>query len=282
MKIVRMIVSGIFWLGILALLVAPLCIIYRISQEELKQYVTPEAPEFIETSIGDPVQVTRQDVAESVKLSGSFVSDTYFFQELKYKKLSDARWLVSVGDEVKIGQVLGILADQEILAEADGILTEINIYSNNPYLRIQLLKPIELSCRVTEEILPVLRKTGLKTKEGEAVEVTFISQQKNYDGTTDVRLRIDSDRFAYGQTVSELAILNGTVYRDTLVLPVDCVYQKNPGENEPWYIRLVKEDGSILGEKRVTVGYSDGEIVCVSDVAEGIYCDSGYKAMMGG
>lgn len=282
MKIVRMIVSGIFWLGILALLVAPLCIIYCISQEELKQYVTPEAPEFIETSIGDPVQVTRQDVAESVKLSGSFVSDTYFFQELKYKKLSDARWLVSVGDEVKIGQVLGILADQEILAEADGILTEINIYSNNPYLRIQLLKPIELSCRVTEEILPVLRKTGLKTKEGEAVEVTFISQQKNYDGTTDVRLRIDSDRFTYGQTVSELAILNGTVYRDTLVLPVDCVYQKNPGENEPWYIRLVKEDGSILGEKRVTVGYSDGEIVCVSDVAEGIYCDSGYKAMMGG
>lgn len=282
MKILKIIVSGIFWVLILVLLVAPMGIIYRISQEEMKQYVTPEAPEFVETAVGEPVQVVRQDVAEYVKVSGTFVSDAYVFQELEYKKISDTRWLVGVGDEVRTGQVLGILGDQQILAQSDGILTEMNTYSTDPYLCIQLFTPIELSCRVDDTLLSILKKEGLKTREGEAITVTYISQRRNSDGTTDVRIRIDSDSYAYGQSLEALYILSGTVYRDTLVLPVDCVYQKTAGQNEPWYIRQVNENGMILGEMKVTVGYSNGDVICVSEIPEGIYCDSGYKAMLGG
>ena len=282
MKIVRMILSGIFWLLILALLAAPLGIIYKLSREELKQYVTPEEPEFVETAAGAVVQLRRQDVEECVKLSGTFVSNTYTFQELEYKNLSDTRWMVSVGDEIQTGQVLGILGDQQILAQTDGILTEINTYGNKPHLQIRLLTPIELNCQVDDIMLEILRKGSMKTENGETLQVTYISQGKNSDGTTDVRIRIDSDRYAYGQAVSDLSVLTGQVYRDVLVLPVECVYQKLSGNGQPWYIRQVTKDGNIIGEIKVTIGYSDGDVICVSNVPEGIYCDSGYKALLGG
>ena len=172
MKIVKKLVSGLFWLLIIALLVAPLGLIYQISADEMEAYQTPETPVLRETSMGEACQAMRIDLRESVRVSGKFVSASYAYMELDQRTPSSIRWL--------------------------------------------------------------------------------------------------------------LAIYTGRVYNGTLVLPEDCVYQKEDQEDAPWYVRQVTEDGFLIGEQEVQVGYSDGEYVCVTGVEEGAWFDSGYKAIAGG
>lgn len=282
MKILKAIISGIFWLLILALMVAPLGIIYQISQQEIAQYAAPEVPEYVQTTFGRAVKVQRQDVVDYVKLGGTFVSDTYAYQELEYKKVGNIRWSVSVGDEIQAGQVLGTLDGEEVLATVAGILVEMNTYASDAYLRYRLLSPIELQLSVEKEMLDFLKTHELVSDKGESITLSHVSQQKNADGTTDVRLTIDTDRFTYGQTIDDLRILTGKVLTDQLVLPASCVYQKYADEDEPWYVRLVSEDGIFLKEWEVEVLYGNGDVFCVSGISEEDYCDSGYKELMGG
>ncbi len=283
MKILKAIISGIFWLLILVLMVAPLGIIFQISRQEIAQYAAPEMPEYVQTAFGRAVKVQRQDVVDYVKLGGTFVSDTYAYQELEYKEVNNIRWSVSVGDEIRVGQVLGTLDGEEVLATETGILVEMDTYSSDAYLRYRLLSPIVLQLSVKREMLDFLTTHELVSDQGEKITLSHISQQKNADGTTDVRLAIHSDRFAYGQTIDDLRILTGRVLTDQLVLPASCVYQKYADEKEPWYVRLVSEDGIYLGEREVEVLYTNGDVFCLSGISEEEYCDSGYaELMMGG
>lgn len=284
MKILKSILSGIFWLLIIALMVAPLGIIYQISQEEMKQYETPEVPKLVETAMGQIVQATSQEVAEYVKLSGTFTSTTYAYQELEYKNPGTIRWLVSTGDEVQAGQVIGSYNGEDVTAAQTGMLVEIDTYSTDAYLRYRLFTPVELECRVSEELLQVLQVShNLTTEDGEAITVTYVSRQRNADGTTDIRLSIDSDKYAYGQVVEGMNVLTGNVYRAPAVLPVECVYQEYVSEDSDWYVRVVTEDGVVVGSQKVEVGYSNGDLICIEEgLAPGTYCDAGYKAVMGG
>lgn len=283
MKILRSILTGVFWLLIVALLVAPLGLIWQISQREMAEYATPTVPVLRETAVGDPVQALRQDVAEYVILSGTFTSNEYAYMELNARQASAIRWVVDIGDEIQEGQVLGTYKNTEILSTVTGILTEVNTYAASPYLRVQAFSPVVLEARVNERTLSVLKNAeGLTTENGEAVTLAFCSMQKNPDGTTDVQLSIDSETYQYGQELNTLRILTGRVYSKTLVLPSKCVYQKETGEDEPWYARMVTEDGILIMEVEVQIGYTNGDVVCVSGVEEGAWFDSGYKAIMGG
>ena len=67
-----------------------------------------------------------------------------------------------------------------------------------------------------------------------------------------------------------------------LVLPLDCVYQKTPGEDEPWFVRQVTEDGFLIAEIEVKIGYSDNDFAVVNGIEEGQYFDSGYKDVVSG
>ena len=155
-------------------------------------------------------------------------------------------------------------------------------YSAAPYLRFRLFTPVVLECDVDDKELAMLsRETELTTENGEPVRLVYASRQKNADGTTRIRLSIESDRFTYGQSLKDLRIMTGMVYRKTLVLPADCVYQKTKGENEPWYVRQVTEEGIYIGELQVQIAYSNGELICISGVEEGTWYDSGYKAILG-
>lgn len=283
MRFIKGLFTCIFWLLIIALMVAPLGLIYEISRAEMDLYQAPEAPVLREVSIGDVVQATRADVAEYVTVSGSFTSDTYVYQELDYWYPSEIRWYVGVGDEVQAGQAMGIYRGTEVVAEATGIVAELNSYSSDAYVRYQLFTPVEFECRVDDRTLSVLKwSEGLTTAEGETVTLVFASSRKNADGTTNVRLSIESENYTFGQALGELRLMTGRVYYGTMVLPVDCVYQKTPGEEEPWYVRQVSAQGLYMTELEVEIGYSNGDTVCVSGIAEGTFYDSGYKAVVGG
>lgn len=283
MRFIKGLFTCIFWLLIIALMVAPLYLIYEISQAEMAEYQTPEAPVLREVSIGDVVQATRDDVAEYITVSGSFISNTYVYQELDYKYPSEIRWHVSTGDEIQEGQVLGTYRGKDVVSEATGIIDQMNAYSSDAYLRIRLFTPVELECRVDDRTLSVLKRSeALATVDGSAVSLVFASSMKNADGTTNVRLSIETEKYTFGQELQELQIMTGRVYQQTIVLPADCVYQKTPGDNEPWYVRQVTENGIYIMEIEVQLGYTNGDLVCVSGITEGTYYDSGYKAVAGG
>lgn len=120
-------------------------------------------------------------------------------------------------------------------------------------------------------------RDSLTLFDGSKVTLTHIAKVKNYDGSTTVRLSLDREGDDYGTLEEGLPIYLGAGYPQVLVLPADCVYQKNIGDDEPWYVRQVTEDGLLVGEKVVQVTYSDGSQVIVSGVEEGQWFDSGYK-----
>ena len=283
MKILKSILTGAFWLLIATLLVAPLGLIWQISQNEMAEYAAPTVPILQETAVGDVVQATRQDVQEYVILSGTFTSTEYAYMELNTRQAPSIRWVVDIGDEIQEGQVLGTYKNTEVISSVTGILVELDTYSASPYLRVQQFTPVVLETRVDDRTLSALKSAEtLITESGNPVSMVFFSMQKNPDGTTDVQLSIDSEKYTYGQELRELRILTGRVYGKTLVLPAKCVYQKESGENEPWYARMVTADGIFLEEMEVQIGYTNGDVVCISGVEEGSWFDSGYQAIVGG
>lgn len=283
MKIYKQLLRATFWLLILALLLSPLVLIWKISEHEMAAYSVPEVPRLMETSIGEAIQATRQDVKEYVILSGRFISTEYDYMELNRKQASDIRWLVDPGDEIQEGQVIGTYKTQNIISTVTGILIESNTYSTAPYIKVQTFTPILLETKVTAHTMAaIVGGDGLVTEAGEQATVHFRSKQKNSDGTTTIHLSIDSSQYTFGQEIHDLRLYTGRVYSRTLVLPEKCVYQKEPGENSPWFVRMVDENGVFLSEIQVQIGYSNGEIVCVSGIEEGAWFDSGYKAVIGG
>lgn len=284
MKFLKSIVICLFWMLIIALMVAPLGLIYQISQDEMAEYATPTAPVLRETAVGNIAQANRQDVAVYVTVSGTFSSNSYIYQELNQENPGMIRWIVGVGDEITEGQVLGAYNGEDVVSSVTGILSEMNTYaSSGAYLRFRLFEPVELSCRVDDRTLSMLKHSdGLLTMNGETVTLIFASRQKNADGSTNIRLSIDTDQYTYGEHIDGLKITTGQVYRQAVVLPVDCVYQKNAGEDQPWYVRQVTQDGLFIMEHPVKIGYSNGDVICVTGVEEGSFFDTGYKAIVGG
>ena len=283
MKFTKRLLTGLFWLLIVALLVAPLGLIYQISQREMEVYATPTAPVLRESAYGKIAQAQRQDVPEYVLVSGLFSSSTYAYMELDPKTAGSIRWTVSVGDEIQAGQTIGTGKGKDVVSAVTGILVEMSAYGSDPYLRFRLLTPVELSCRVDDRTLSLLRHSEeLTTADGEPVTLSYASLQKNPDGSTNIRLSIGTEKYTYGQQISELQLLTGRVFRGVTVLPETCVYQKEAGADGPWYVRQVTEDGFFMVEMQVEVGYTNGDIVTVSGIPDGIYCDTGYKAILGG
>ena len=45
---------------------------------------------------------------------------------------------------------------------------------------------------------------------------------------------------------------------------------------------MVTADGIFLEEMEVQIGYTNGDVVCISGVEEGSWFDSGYQAIVGG
>lgn len=274
----------LFAVFIVCLLLCPLGLIYQISQAEMEQYTVPELPQLKETAFGEVVQPTRIDVNESISVSGTFVSKAGAYQELRFYDNSQIRWNYSEGDEVYAGTVLGYYSGQEITAEYTGVIKEINAFGQKGYIRYQLFAPVELSCNVDDAALTVLKRPELELKlpDGTAVTVTFLSNQKNEDGTTAVRFFLHGGNHTYGEAVKNFEIQTGRVFSQALVVSTDAVYQKKQGEEEPWYVRLVTADGVYLGEEQVEVGYTSGGIACISGdgVSEESYLDAGYKAII--
>lgn len=282
MKIIKKLLQGLFWLVLLALLVAPLGLIWKISGEEMKAYEPPVPPTLKQTAYGELMQAHRWDVADYLTVSGTWVSDELVYQELDCWNPWIIRWRVEPGAEIQEGQILGTYMDKDVVAKHSGILLEINASSGeNAYLCIQDLEADALECRMDKDTLGKLKNAReLRTEEGNAVSLAFASRVPDGNGAYTVRLNVEGTAHILGETEKNLVLLTGQVYRDALVLDARCVYQKQPGASEPWYARKVQADGTLLGEVEIKIGFRIGNLVCVSGVSEGEWFDSGYQAVV--
>ena len=280
----RKLLKALFWLLIIALLVLPLGLIYQISLSEMEEYTPSDSPVIRQVSIGTPVKAYRTDIKLYESVSGSFTSTEVAFMELEYKKPYEIRWIVSYGDEIEVGQVLGYYYGEEVISTVEGIISNINTSAAEPYLMVDCYTPLVLECAVKDEILSPLKQFAdrLTLVDGTKVGLTHVARTKNLDGTTTVRLTLDREGDTYGDRAENLTVYLGTGYPNVLVLPLDCVYQKVAGEDEPWYIRQVTEDGFLIGEMEVKIGYSDDIIAGINGIEEGQYFDSGYKDVVSG
>ena len=282
MKIVKSLLRGLFWVLIIALLLAPVGLIWKISNQEIARYQMPDPPKFVQTAYGTIVQATRMDVEELVTVSGTFIAKSTVYQELDVESPGNIRWTAKAGQEVQEGQVLGTLGDKEVVCQYNGKLMAINSYGTEPYLEIQLLSPLTMECHVSRSTLRTMQRAKeLTTKDGTPVTIDYVSNIPDAAGNLRVLLSIDTDYYYYGETVTDLQLHTGNKYTQALVLPVSALYQKNAGEDQPWYVYKVKADGEAVGEQEVTVGYNNGSVACVSGIQAGEYFDTGYGAIKG-
>ena len=281
MIIWKKLLTGLFWLLIIALLIAPLALIVQISQEEMQEFATPSAPVLQEVAIGGIYKSASDSVSESFKVSGTFISGADGYMELDYETVKDARWYVSTGSEIQVGMVIGSANGEDIVATMDGIVRQMNISAGDCFIKLELFTPVLLEARVDAGTLSILRNSQNLTVGSEKAKVTlaFASRQQNSDGTTDVLLAIDSDEYTYGQTVSALYIYTGRVFDDVVRIDAQCVYQKG---GEEWYVRQVTEAGIFVREVEVEVIYFDGVNYYVTGIGAEQYFDSGYHIIAGG
>lgn len=284
MGFMKKLFGAMLWLLILALLVAPIYLIHITAQEEMEAYAPPDPPQIVDVSLGKPVQAEIRDILQSVTVSGSFVSDTSTYVELDYKKPGEIRWPKNTGDEIQEGELLGYYLGDPIYCEVSGILQEINVYSTDPYLRVAPFSPVVLECNLSKNALKILQQAAdtLVTEYDEPVQLAYVAQRRNADGSALVRLSIDSEFYIYGEQEKDLVIYTGVVYEDTVCLPRSCVYSKTENGKEQFYVRRVTADGIFLEEMRVGILLEDPEFLSVSGIKDGQYFDSGYKTVSEG
>ena len=281
MKYVKKALAVVFWLLILALLVAPIGLIVQISREEMQEFATPDPPVLQEMSIGGIYMATRASVSESFQVSGTFVSGADGYMELDYETVKDARWNVSVGSEVQEGMVIGTVNGEQILATMDGIVKQMHISQGDCFVKLELFTPVLLQTRVDKATLSILRNSRKLTVGNEEAKVSlaFASRQQNSDGTFNVLIAIDSDEYTYGQVVSALHIKTGRSFDNVVSISNRCVYQKGGSQ---WYARQVSKDGFFIKEVEIEVLYQDEFNAFVSGINDGEYFDSGYQIIAGG
>lgn len=280
MKILKNIIYTIFWLIIIALLVAPLGLIVHISQEEMQSYEAPTAPQMQQLAVGGIIKSHIGSASEVIKVSGTFVSTTFEYMELDYESVKNARWYVSTGDQIQVGQVIGSTQQGDVLSSLSGIVTAMHIATDDCYIKMQLFSPVELSCRVDSRTLSILKQSQKLKVDGAAVKLTYVSQLVNSDGTTDVRIFIDSEKYSCGQVVNGLSISTGRTFENVVMLTDRCVYKKSGSDQ--YYVRQVTEDGIFIAEIPVEIIISSGNEVGLRGIEADEYFDAGYKAVAGG
>ena len=282
MKALKLLGKTVFWILILGILLCPVYLIFQLSGAEMAEYETPPPPVILDSAYGEVKPAYRGDLEEFVTVSGSYVCKEYAYMELNYRDPSMIRWEVSEGDVIFQDQVLGYYKGDPVISTVTGVISQIQAYGTEAHIQVKLLAPTVLECRVDDAVLrSLLRSEGLRTEDGSVVVLTYASPIKNSDGTTTITLTTGTED-TYGSSVQDLILYTGRVYTGVLMLDMDCVYQKEPGEGQPWYVRRVSADGIYQDEVEVELGYSSGDIVCVTGVNEGDWFDSGYKQVLAG
>lgn len=151
----------------------------------------------------------------------------------------------------------------------------------NSYLVLEDVEDLAFSCDVSAKTLRLLTSAAatLTDESGAPVELLDVSKRENPDGTTTLLLRMQGG--AYGRVDHGAKLFTGLVYTRALVVNRKCLFHLS-GDTSRWYVRVVTENGEVVGNAEVKIGFAAEDMVCVTGVEEGVWLDSGYAAIMGG
>ena len=266
-----------------ALIVAPVGALYYISVLEQAQYLPQEEQIMLEElAYGSICQIMRMDMSERITLSGTVVSTKVIYEELEMENVSRLRLLISSGQVLQVGDLIGYLDGQEVRATKTGIIRSIN-RGSNAYIELWSLDDLAIECYVDDVQLKILKRGSLDLTDGDGNQYTVskIDEIRVGSDLTRVLLTSETAQLIYGKKMESTSFNTGRVYPDCLVVPTNCVYSYNGGQT--YYVRLVDKDGVVLGEQEVEVGFSMNGYICITDGAEdGQLCDSGYKTIAEG
>lgn len=268
---------------LVALLLIPVGALLYLSRLEQDQYSATTAGGdivLVERAYGDIEEVLLTDLYESIELSGRVVSTGYLYQELDIKSPHLLRLWVQSGDYLAAGDTIGICEGEAILSSTSGIISKISL-GTDAYIEFYDLDTLALECYVTKDILKVLNRENLALtdKSGAAYEVVRLEDVPTNNGLYRALIRPVNGELALGASTGNLTMFTGRCYPDCIVVPQDCVYTLD-GTN--FYVRIVDIEGVFLSQRQVEPGETVGNLVCVSGVKPGEYCDSGYKAVAEG
>lgn len=276
--ITKIIVALLF----VALMVAPIGALYYISVLEQEQY-QPQEQQIVleELAYGSPSSIMRMDMTERIALSGTVVSTKVIYEELEMENISRLRLLISSGQVLHAGDLIGYLDGQEVRATKTGIIRSIN-RGADAYIELWSLEDLAIECYVDDVQLKVLKRGSLKLTDadGNLYTVAHIDEIRVGSDLTRVLLTSETATLIYGKNMGNMSFNTGRVYPDCLVVQANCVYTYN---GQDYYVRLVDRDGVVLGEAQVELGFSMNGYICITEGAqEGQLCDSGYKAIAEG
>ena len=281
MKYLKMLGKAVMLCLLIVLFLMPIGALYYISSAEQAQYETPVVSVGTERGYGEASPVVRMDVFETTTIQAKVISNSAAYMELKaYRYPYRIRWLISPGDAVKQGTVIGYYNGTEIVSELSGVVREINL-GDQPFLRFNTLDELVLECYISDQQKSIFQRNGLalSDKNGVNLYIVDMSLIQSELGTR-VLLKYDRQDLVFGAAFSNFVLYTGRTYPQTLVVETSCVYKK-PGD-EAYYVRLLDKDGYFLEERAVEVGYTNEKMICVSGVEEGDLRDSGYKALIEG
>ena len=281
MEILRKTGKIILALLLAVLLLAPVGVIFYISQQEQLQYVPPEVMELKAQSYGEPCSIFRTDMDETITLTGKVISTAVLYQELDYRDPYALRLLISPGQAIAAGDVIGSYKEEPVLATKTGVVASVNLGTDS-YIQLEDLDALALECYVNDKTLAVLQRESLDLRDetGAALQVVKIDPIRQGNRGTRVLVSIEEGQFVYGETVENLPLTTGKVFSQALVVESQCIYRLNGSEQ--CYIRIVNGQREFLEERKITAGYTNGDYTCITGAMEGEYCDSGYKAVVEG
>ena len=142
MKMGKQVLQIIIAVAFIALLIMPLIMMKQLSEQEINQYTQNNEYEYREAAYGTPRMIERKDVKQYFCFDGMVTSDTYEFIEFKTYEGAEIKSMVSVGDEVKAGDIVAYMAGKEMRAEHNGIVEEVLTYVNG-YIKLRSLNELK-------------------------------------------------------------------------------------------------------------------------------------------
>ncbi len=274
MKLKTMLIRLGIFLFFAVLMILPVIMMIRLSDQEMSKYEVDTTFEFKEASYGEPKMVSRADVKMYYTFSGTVTSDTYKYIRFAESDTSTVTAVVGIGDEIFKDKVVAYIGDKAVKSEYDGIVEDIDLTPGGS-IKVRSFDNLKLTCYSDLSTINKIRECkDLQLENGKEVKIEEISNLV-VDNKVKIVFSIEDMDYLYGQEINYLKIYTGKVYSDVLVIDKNCVYTK-PEDNKK-YVRVLDDNFYFVREEEVEIGFETEELVCVLNIDEDTICDSGYK-----
>lgn len=274
MKIKKLLIRLGVFLFFAVLMILPVIMMIRLSEQEMSKYEVDTTFEFKEAAYGEPEIVSRADVKMYYTFSGTVTSDTYKYIRFAENDNSTVTALVGIGDEVFEDKVVAYIGDKAVKSEYDGIVEDVDPTPGGT-IKVRSFDNLKLTCYSDLSTINKIRECeDLQLENGKKVKIEEISNLV-VDNKVKIVFSVEDMDYLYGQEINDLKIYTGKVYSDVLVIDKNCVYTK-PEDNKK-YVRVLDDNFYFVREQEVEIGFETEELVCVLNIDEDTICDSGYK-----